>query len=167
MRLLLEHDLALYSSHLPLDAHPELGNNVLLARALGFRRLRPFFLEKGRRIGWRAATRVGREDLAVRLEKVVGHPPRVVPAGPAVCRRVGVVSGGAGEGLRRAAAEGVDTLVTGEGPHWTWVLAQELGANVLYGGHYATETFGVKALAARLSRRFGLPWAFVDDPSGL
>ena len=77
------------------------------------------------------------------------------------------MSGGAGEDLQRAAEEGVDTFVTGEGPHWTYALAEELGLNVLYGGHYATETFGVKALAAQLSARFGVPWVFLYHPTGL
>jgi putative NIF3 family GTP cyclohydrolase 1 type 2 len=78
-----------------------------------------------------------------------------------------VVSGGAGGDLKIAAAEGVDTFITGEGPHWTYALAEELGINVIYGGHYATETFGVKALAAHLSTRFKVPWTFLDHPSGL
>jgi putative NIF3 family GTP cyclohydrolase 1 type 2 len=91
----------------------------------------------------------------------------VIPAGPPVCRRIGVVSGGAGDDLQKAAAEGVDTFVTGEGQHWTYALAEDLGLNVLYGGHYATETFGVKALAAHLSARFKVPWTFLDHPTGL
>ena len=78
-----------------------------------------------------------------------------------------MVSGGAGGDLQKAAAEGVDTFVTGEGPHWTYALAEELGMNVLYGGHYTTETFGVKALAARIAAKFKLPWTFVDHPTGL
>ena len=69
--------------------------------------------------------------------------------------------------MKLAASEGVDTFITGEGPHWTYALAEELGMNVLYGGHYATETFGVKALAAELSRRFKMPWTFLDHPTGL
>jgi putative NIF3 family GTP cyclohydrolase 1 type 2 len=93
--------------------------------------------------------------------------PLVIPGGPELCRRIGVVTGGAGSELKKAAAEGVDTFVTGEGPHWTYGLAEELGVNVLYGGHYATETFGVKALADHLSKRFTLPWAFIDRPTGL
>ena len=101
------------------------------------------------------------------LFRSTGRPPIVLPGGPAVCRRIGVVTGGAGAELKLAAREGVDTFVTGEGPHWTFALAEELGVNVLYGGHYATETFGVKALAAHLSRRFKLPWEFLDHPSGL
>jgi len=91
----------------------------------------------------------------------------VIPAGPGICRRIGVVSGGAGDGLKKAAEEGVDTFVTGEGPHWTYGLAEELGVNVLYGGHYATETFGVKALAAHLASRFKVTWSFLDHPTGL
>jgi putative NIF3 family GTP cyclohydrolase 1 type 2 len=78
-----------------------------------------------------------------------------------------VVTGGAGSQLKIAAAEGVDTFITGEGPHWTYALAEELGLNVFYGGHYATETFGVKALAAELSKEFGVPWVFLDHPTGL
>jgi len=78
-----------------------------------------------------------------------------------------VVTGGAGGELRKAAAEGVDTFITGEGPHWTHALAEELGINVLYAGHYATETFGVRALAEHLARRFRLSWTFLDHPTGL
>jgi putative NIF3 family GTP cyclohydrolase 1 type 2 len=80
---------------------------------------------------------------------------------------VGVVSGAAGADLARVAAAGVDTFITGEGPHWTFALAEELGVNVFYAGHYATEMFGVKALAAHLARKFDLPWSFLDHPSGL
>jgi putative NIF3 family GTP cyclohydrolase 1 type 2 len=78
-----------------------------------------------------------------------------------------VVTGGAGSELTRAASEGIDTFITGEGSHWTYALAEELGVNVLYGGHYATETFGVKGLAEALSRKFRLPWKFIDYPTGL
>jgi dinuclear metal center YbgI/SA1388 family protein len=167
LQQLLDHNLAVYSSHLPLDAHPRLGNNALLCAALGLPRRRPFFEEKGRRIGFQSATTLPREELVRRLERAVAGPVIVLPHGPARCRRIGVVTGGAGDRLRQAAREGVDTFVTGEGPHWTRTLAEELGLNVLYAGHYATETFGVKALAAHLAQRFGLPWTFLDHPSGL
>jgi putative NIF3 family GTP cyclohydrolase 1 type 2 len=80
---------------------------------------------------------------------------------------VGICTGGAGAELTQAAAEGVDTFITGEGPHWTHALAEEAGINVFYGGHYATETFGVRALSEKLGREFGLPWEFIDHPSGL
>ena len=167
LRLLLENDLAVYSSHLPLDLHPRLGNNVELCAALGLKRLKPFFLSHGQHIGFQSETRISREQLAAHLQKATGTRPLVIPGGPKLCRRIGVVTGWAGAELRIAAAEGVDTFVTGEGPHWTYALAEELGLNVMYAGHYATETFGVKALAAHLAKRFKLGWFFVDHPTGL
>ena len=167
LRCLLDHNLALYSSHLPLDAHPKLGNNAQLAHALGLQNLRPFFFDHGQCIGFQARARIPRADLAARLQRATGAQPRLIPAGPKLCRRIGLVSGGAGDQIKKAAQEGVDTFITGEGPHWTYAAAEHLGLNVLYGGHYATETFGVKALAASLSRRFRLPWTFLDYPTGL
>jgi dinuclear metal center YbgI/SA1388 family protein len=167
IRILLEADLAVYSAHLPLDAHPTLGNNAGLCRALGFRRLAPFFNHRGSSIGFQTRTRLDRDALVQRLERVVHQPVKLLPGGPAVCRRIGLVTGGAGAELQLAAREGVDTFITGEGPHWTFAAAEETGLNVLYGGHYATETFGVKALAAQLAQRFRLPWTFIDHPSGL
>jgi dinuclear metal center YbgI/SA1388 family protein len=167
LRCLLDHDLAVYSAHLPLDLHPTLGNNARLCAALNFKALRPFFLDHGQAIGFQTQTSVPRAELAKRLHRATGAAPLLIPGGPAICRRIGVVSGGAGSELKRAASEGVDTYITGEGPHWTYALAEELGLNVLYGGHYATETFGVKALATQLSKRFRVPWQFLDHPTGL
>lgn len=167
LRLLLDNDLAVYSSHLPLDAHPRLGNNAQICAALALKHCRQFFFDHGRYIGFMADTSLSRQDLAKRLQRAIGPRPIVVPGGPVTCRRVGIVSGGAGSDIQKAADEGVDTFVTGEGPHWTCALAEELGLNVFYCGHYATETFGVKALAAHLSRRFKLPWVFLDHPTGL
>ncbi len=167
MRTLIEADLAVYSSHLPLDAHPTLGNNALLARALGLREVKPFFFEKGRHLGVRGTLAVGREDLQRRLEKATGAPAKVLPGGAEKCRKIGIVTGGAGAEMKIAASEGVDTFVTGEGPHWTYAMAEDLGLNVFYGGHYATETFGVKALAENLAKKFRVPWSFIDHPSGL
>ena len=167
LRLLIENDLAVYSAHLPLDAHPQLGNNARLCAALGLRRLRPFFFSHETQIGFQAQARLPREELEARLAQATGVAPKLIPGGPAVCRRIGVVTGGAGGEVKQAAAEGVDTFITGEGPHWTYALAEELGINILYGGHYATETFGVKALAEHLSAKFQLPWIFLDHPTGL
>jgi dinuclear metal center YbgI/SA1388 family protein len=167
IRLLTGNNLAIYSSHLPLDMHPRLGNNAQLCRALGLRAPQPFFFTKGQHLGLRSRIRVSLEDLKRRLRKAVGAEPVVLRGGPAVCQRIGVVTGGAGAELHQAVKEGIDTFITGEGPHWTFALAEELEVNVLYGGHYATETFGVKALAANLSKRFGVPWSFLDYPSGL
>jgi dinuclear metal center YbgI/SA1388 family protein len=167
IKLLVEHDLAVYSSHLPLDAHPKWGNNAQLGAALGFTGLKPFFPTHGQPIGLKTRTNISRLELVKRLERATGASPRLIPGGPEICRQIGVVTGGAGGDLKSAAAAGVDTFITGEGPHWTYALAEELGLNVLYGGHYATETFGVKALAAELSRKFKLPWQFLDHPTGL
>jgi len=167
LRLLVENDLAVYSSHLPLDAHPKLGNNVLLCNALGLTRLKPFFYEHGQMLGFKSQTKISRAELARRLERATGVKPKVIPGGAEICRQIGVVTGGAGAELKLAAKEGVDTFITGEGPHWTFALAEELGLNVFYGGHYATETFGVKALAAHLSKKFKVPWEFLDYPTGL
>lgn len=167
LRLLLENNLAVYSSHLPLDAHPRLGNNAQLCAALGLRKLKPFFESHGQPIGLQTRTKISRAELAARLARATGVKPKLIPGGKEICRRIGVVTGGAGNELKLAAAAGVDTFITGEGAHWTYALAEELGLNVFYAGHYATETFGVKALAAELSRKFKVPWAFLDHPTGL
>jgi dinuclear metal center YbgI/SA1388 family protein len=159
LRLLVENNLAIYSSHLPLNAQ--------LCAALGLWNLKPFYLTHGQTIGFKTRTKISRADLAKRLEHATGAKPKIIPGGNEICERIGVVTGGAGDGLKIAADEGVDTFITGEGPQWTFALAEELGLNVFYGGHYATETFGVKALAAHLSKTFKLPWEFLDHPTGL
>ncbi len=163
----IEGNLAVYSSHLPLDAHPSLGNNIRLTEALGLANSVPFFEEKGGCLGRRASVELARDELVGRLEKAVGGPVLVCPGGGEVVREVGLVTGGAGAEVARAAGEGVDTFITGEAPQHAYILAEELGVNLLLGGHYATETFGVKALAAHLAERFGLPWLFLDHPTGL
>lgn len=167
LRLLVANNLAVYSSHLPLDAHPRLGNNAQLCAALGLKHLRPFFECKGQPVGFQATGRVARSQLRQRLKRVLGREVRLLAGGPTLCRKIGVVTGGAGDELRQAAEAGLDTFITGEGSHWTFAAAEELGLNVLHGGHYATETFGVQALAAHLSRKFRVPWTFLDHPSGL
>jgi dinuclear metal center YbgI/SA1388 family protein len=165
----LSGDLAIYSAHLPLDLHPEIGNNALLAKALGLENCESFFVSKGQAIGLKAFIQMPRETLAARLQQALGahQPLHLCAGGPAETRCVGIVTGGAGGEVARAAAEGVDTFITGEGPHHSFIAAEELGVNLFYGGHYATETFGVKALAAHLSERFAVPWTFIDHPTGL
>jgi dinuclear metal center YbgI/SA1388 family protein len=171
LSLAIRAEIAVYSAHLPLDVHPALGNNALLARALGFTRLEPFFFEKGRFIGVKtspgALAAMPLEDLVVLLEKAVGGPVKVFAGGPEGIACAGIVTGGAGAEIGKAAAEGVDTFITGEGPHWAAIAAEELGVNLLLAGHYATETFGVKALAAHVAAEFGLPWQFINHPTGL
>lgn len=168
IKMAMDAGLAIYSSHLPLDVHAELGNNVLLARALGLKDLTPFFERKGMHLGLRGRW----EGSCAELKKVLSNALRgarieVSETGPVRIASVGVITGGAGSEVKDVAATGVDAFITGEGPHWSFPLAEELGLHVLYGGHYATETFGVKALAAWLSQKFDLPWEFIDRPTGL
>ena len=167
LQIALKHNLALYSAHLPLDFHPTLGNNTLLATALGLGQTQPFLEVKGRALGVKAASTLRRDELLAKLEESLGGPVRCIGAGPMETRNVGLVTGGAGGEIYVAAREGVDTYITGEAPHWAAVAAEELGINLFLGGHYATEIFGVKALAADLAERFELPWEFLDHPTGL
>ena len=167
MRMIFEADMAVYSAHLPLDAHPRFGNNALLASALGLENGTPFFSEFGQTVGWKFEAEINREVLRDSIEQAVGRSVHLAPGGPVLARRIGIVTGGAGGAVAKAAAEGIDTFITGEGPHWSFTAAEELGINLFYGGHYATETFGVKTLAAELSKKFALPWQFIDHPTGL
>ncbi len=165
---ILHHDLALYSAHLPLDIHSVLGNNAQLADALGLGNTEPFFETKGQSIGLKTTTDISRDMLAEKLEQSLGGGPiKMFATGPERVKSVGLITGGAGSEIYAVAREGIDTFITGEAPHWAAVAAEELGINLLLGGHYATETFGVKALAAHLSARFDVPWEFIDFPTGL
>lgn len=159
-------DLAVYAAHLPLDVHPELGNNALLARSLGIDLVGEFAEYMGIAIGRWGTLELKREALVARLDELLGGRIRVVAGGPEVVRKVGVVSGGGGSAIEAALAAGLDTLITGEGAHHTYFDAEEGGLNALFGGHYATETFGVKAAAERLAARFGLTWEFLELPTG-
>jgi len=167
LRLAFENDIALYSAHLPLDIHPKVGNNVELVAALGLKSAQPFLEEKGQPVGLKARASMPRGELIRKLRKALGGPVKVFNFGPKQTRTIGVVTGGAGSEIYRVAQENIDTFITGEAPHWAAVAAEELGMNLLLGGHYATEVFGVKALAAHLSKRFGIPWEFIDCPTGL
>ena len=162
-----KHDLALYSAHLPLDIHSVLGNNAQLARALGFENTEPFFERKGQCVGLKVKAQVSRAELARKLEHSLGCPVKLFAAGPEQTETIALITGGAGSDIYAVVEEGIDTFITGEAPHWAAVAAEEIGINLLLGGHYATETFGVKALAAHLSDRFDLPWEFLDCPTGL
>jgi dinuclear metal center YbgI/SA1388 family protein len=167
LKLAFENDIALYSAHLPLDLHPKVGNNAQLAAALGLKTTSPFFEEKGQLIGLKARTSIPRDELVTKLGKSLGRKVTSFKFGPKRTKTIGIVTGGAGGEIYRVAEEKIDTFITGEAPHWAAVVAEELGMNLLLGGHYATETFGVKALAAHLSKRFKLPWEFLDLPTRL
>jgi dinuclear metal center YbgI/SA1388 family protein len=167
LRIAFENDAALYSAHLPLDIHPKIGNNAQLVAALGLKFAQPFLEEKGQPVGLKVHASLSRSELVRKIQKALSGPVKVFGFGPKRTRAIGVVTGAAGSEIYRIADEGIDTFITGEAPHWAAVAAEEVGVNLLLGGHYATEVFGVKALAAHLSHRFGVPWEFIDCPTGL
>jgi dinuclear metal center YbgI/SA1388 family protein len=170
---LLTSGIALYSSHLPLDAHPEVGNNVLLARELGLTPRAGFARYETIDIGVRGESDIATADLIAAADVVArrwGGVVRSSPAEPGRVTKRWAICTGAGasaDTLREAVENGVDTLIVGEGPHWTAVDADEMGIVIIYAGHYATETFGVRALADHVARTFDLPTVFIDIPTGL
>ncbi len=165
---LLDSGLSLYAAHLPLDAHPEIGNNAILAELLEFEDREPFGQWDGEAIGVRGRLRdpATREDLAGRLEALLGARPDVLPFGPDRIERVGVVSGDAASLVSEASSAGLDAFVTGETSHVAWHAAREHGINLFFAGHYATETVGVRALGERVSAVFGVDVVFLDAPTG-
>ncbi len=167
LKAAIEGGLAVYSAHLPLDVHPQWGNNALLAAAIGFQPDDTFLEWKGLAVGLKGGMRISRDELRDRLERAVGGPVHVCPGGPAEMETVGLCTGGAGSQVAEAAAAGVQAFITGEGPHWSYPLAEELGINLFFAGHYATETFGVRKLAGVLAERFGVEPLFLDHPTGL
>ncbi len=167
LKIAFENDIALYSAHLPLDLHSKVGNNAQLAAALGLKSTKRFLKEKGQSVGLKAKTSTPRSVLIRKLKTVLGGPVKTFNFGPSQPRRIGIVTGAAGSEIYRVAEAKIDTFITGEAPHWAAVAAEELGMNLILGGHYATETFGVKALAAHLSIKFQRPFEFIDCPTGL
>jgi len=147
--------------------HFEIGNNMLLAKALGLSNVHPILPLKGQPVGLMGVADVSREALADRLTAATGAQSKLLGAGPSRCRHVAVVTGGAGGELGKIAELGADTFVTGEAPHWAATAAEDCKINLLLGGHYATETFGVRALAERMALQFELEWEFLDHPTGL
>jgi dinuclear metal center YbgI/SA1388 family protein len=168
-QVLVDANLSLYAAHLPLDFHEEVGNNATLARWLNLEAIVPFGSYKGHPAGY--AGRLGEscslEEFVALLERSLGEPAvQVWPFGPAEVERVGIVSGGGASLLDQAAEAGVDVYLTGEMSHIYFHQAREVGLNIVYGGHYATETAGLKALAEHLTEHFGLETVFLDLPTG-
>ncbi|AWT35271.1 GTP cyclohydrolase 1 type 2 [Deinococcus arenae] len=170
VRTALMADLNLYVSHIPLDAHPVVGNNAMIAQALTLQHTEPFGEWAGGKIGIAGELPFEQslQDFADRVQKLTGEICLVHGGGrsPTV-RRLGVLSGSGAGSIAEAAAMGLDTLLTGEPEHKHFHDAFEYGVNVIYAGHYETEVFGVRALAARLEDEFGLAWQFLHHPTGL
>ena len=168
LKLLVEQEMALAAYHLPLDAHPEVGNNALLAEAIGADGQEPFALHEGRPIGVAASFTggIGRDELVGRIAGAVGgREPLVFPEGPETVQRVGLVSGAGSSYLPEAAAAGLDAFVTGEPAERVMNEAAETGITFIAAGHYATETFGVRRLGEMLAERFGVAHEFIDIPN--
>jgi dinuclear metal center YbgI/SA1388 family protein len=168
LQLLFEADIALAAYHLPLDAHPEFGNNALLARALGAVRLDPFAHHHGEPIGFLAhlpGDGVAAGELFVRVREVTAREPLVFDSGPARVRSVAIVSGAGADFLAEAATAGADALLTGEPAERVMAQAREFGLHFIAAGHYATETLGVKRLGEHLAQRFQLHHLFLDVPN--
>jgi dinuclear metal center YbgI/SA1388 family protein len=167
LKPLLDAGVAVYSAHLPLDVHPEVGNNAVLARALGMEPRGTFGEYKGMPLGVWGEIDLRREALCARLDALLQGRVKMVPGGPERIRRLGIITGGAASMIPAAIEAGLDGFITGEGAHHNFFDAEEGGINLYLGGHYATEVWGVKALAEHLHRAFGIEWFFVDHPSGL
>lgn len=173
LRMLITRDIAVYASHLPLDRHALYGNNALLATELGLEPSGEFARFKTISIGVAGESNVATADLAVRADAFArshGGSVRTTPIEAGRRTRAWAICTGAGAGtetLSEARERGIDTLIVGEGPHHSAVDADESGITVIYAGHYATETLGVRALAAHISDRFGVPWTFIEAPTGL
>jgi dinuclear metal center YbgI/SA1388 family protein len=162
LQALFDGDLTLAAYHLALDAHPEVGNNALLARELGVEVDGPF---AGIGVGGRVEPAIGIDELTARVRGALGAEPLVFPHGQGAIRHVAIVTGGGGHYLVDAATQGYDLLLTGEPEEPSLHTARELGIHFVAAGHYATERLGVQALAAHLAERFGLEWEFLELPN--
>ena len=164
IEFLIAHDMALWACHLPLDAHMELGNNAGIAQVLGLRRCRPFAIYNGTPIGVAGtlARPLAREAFEQRLAKAVSPRVEAMRFGPPRIRNVGIVAGGGASSVSQAFEAGLDTFISGEATLQGYNLAQQLGINAYFCGHYATERFGVQALGRWIEQRFGIPATFID-----
>lgn len=168
LQLLFDNDIALAAYHLPLDAHPEIGNNALLADALGASERLPFGAHRGQAIGFLATLPDGGQDiesLTARVAAITAREPLVQGAGPERVERIAIVSGAGTDYLAEAAAAGAQALLTGEPVERAMASARELGLHLIAAGHYATETFGIRRLGEVLAERCGVSHQFIDVPN--
>jgi dinuclear metal center YbgI/SA1388 family protein len=168
LRALFEADMSLVAYHLPLDAHPEVGNNALICAELGLERGEGFAPHRGRAIGWvghAPGNGLVAGELVARATAAFGREPLVFAEGPPRVRTVGIVSGGGAGSVAEAIGLGLDAFVTGEPSEPAMADAREGGIHFLAAGHYATETFGVRRLGELLAERFGVEHRFIDTPN--
>jgi dinuclear metal center YbgI/SA1388 family protein len=168
LEMLFDANIALAAYHLPLDGHLEVGNNALLARAIGASEIEPFAAHGRATIGVRARfpdAGIAPAELVERVLAATGRAPLAFTEGPDPVRTIGIVSGAGADHLEDAIVERLDAFVTGEPAERSMARAQEAGIHFLAAGHYATETFGVRALGERLAERFGVRHVFVDVPN--
>ncbi|MBI5076634.1 MAG: Nif3-like dinuclear metal center hexameric protein [Nitrospirae bacterium] len=168
IKALLDADISLYACHLPLDWHPDYGNNAQLLKVLAIKRMGEFGEYHGKRIGyWGSLTKeLSLKNFVGRVDKTLGTKSTSLSFGKKV-KRVGIVSGGGWSAIYDAEKTGIDTLLVGEPSHSAYTLAEEMKLNVVFAGHYATETVGVKAVGNMLEKKFGLKTEFIDHPTGL
>ncbi|MDD5677635.1 MAG: Nif3-like dinuclear metal center hexameric protein [Kiritimatiellae bacterium] len=164
LKFLMDNDMALYACHLPLDAHPRHGNNAQICRAFGLRRLTPFGIYHGIPIGFSGSLprAMPYAVFKARAHRVFGNAVGTMDFGKRIVRTVAIVSGGAAAEIGEAGQKGIDVYISGEPQLKAYHLAQEYGINAIFAGHYATEVFGVKALARLLASRFQVKTEFID-----
>ncbi len=167
IRVLFKHSLSLYAAHLPLDLHPDVGNNAMLAQSLGLSGVKPFGEYKGQLIGCEGMlpSPAAAGDIGKMLCRFTGGTFSTLPFGKRKCRSVAVISGGGSDGIPEAIDKGIDCFVTGEPSHWNHHAAVESKLNVVYLGHYHSEKPGVIALGKKLEAEFGVETVFIDEPT--
>jgi dinuclear metal center YbgI/SA1388 family protein len=168
IKRLFDADISLYACHLPLDWHPEYGNNLQLLKLLGIRKMGEFGRYHGKNIGYwgRTDRELPPEEFTARVDRVLETRSSAVNFGRKV-RKVGVVSGGGWSAIHDAGKYGIDTFLTGEPSHSAYTFAEEIKVNLVFAGHYATETPGVKAVGDMLGKKYGIPVEFIAHPTGL
>lgn len=169
IKFLLDHNICLYAAHLPLDQHPKLGNNACLAELLGLENIEPFGLYHGRKIGYKGTlpAPVTVEE-AVKKIDFMGRPPLgIYPFGKKENKIAAVVSGGAASNVREAIEEGADLYITGESSHNVYHECLEGKINMIAGGHYSTEVWGLRSVMRHCAAELGIETEFIDVPTGL
>ncbi len=169
VRILIEGNLALYAAHLPLDQHPEVGNNISIARHLGLRDIEPFGAYHGKKIGFKGtlAAPARLDEVVFRLSEGHSQQMRTLPFGPELISTIGIVSGGAAWEVTQAVEEKLDLYITGEPLHAVYHHCLESRIHVIFAGHYQSESFGIRSLRERLARETGVDTMYVDVPTGL